>query len=114
MNKYRAKKTEYAGIRYDSAAEARLAQSIDLMFKAGELQAITRQVSYPLYGQNGSKICVHRVDFVLWFKDGHKEIWEYKGMKTRDWLLKYKLMRDNHPELPYVVVTSGRRAGRRR
>lgn len=112
MSKYHSRRTEYNGTTYDSAAEARLAMSIDAMFKAGELQAITRQVSYPLFGKNGSKICVHRVDFVLWFKDGHKEIWEQKGYATRDWKLKYALMRDNYPELPYVVVT-GRRAGRR-
>lgn len=104
-NKYGAKKTNFKGIQYDSKGEAALAQNIDILLQAGEVSAVETQSTFTLFGQRGSAICKHRVDFFLTFKDKHQEAWEFKGVATAAWRIKQKLFIDNYPEIKYVVFT---------
>lgn len=92
------------GRKYDSKFEAGVAQTLDLMLKAGEVTEVIPQKSYELKGLNGTKICTHKPDFTVTFKDGHIEIWEAKGRQTDTFRLKYKLFVDNYPELKYVII----------
>jgi sporulation protein YlmC with PRC-barrel domain len=105
-NKYGAKKTTFQGRIYDSKGEAGLAQEIDLLVKAGEVKQVEPQKTFPLYGKNGARICYHRVDFLLTFKDGHQEVQEYKGLATPVWKIKRDLFVDNYPDILYNVITS--------
>lgn len=114
MNKYRARKTEYNGIIYDSKAEAALAQEIDILIRAGEVKSVERQQSFSLYGKSGGMVGVHRVDFLLCFPDDHIEVWEYKGYVARDYPLRRNLFEDNYPHIKYVVRTNGKRRSQRR
>jgi hypothetical protein len=104
-NKYGAKKTEFNGRVYDSKHEAGVAADINLLLKSGDVVKVEAQRTFNLYGKNGNRICTHRPDFVLTFKDGHQEVWEAKGMATSTWQLKLKLFVDNYPELTYHVIT---------
>jgi hypothetical protein len=104
-NKYGAKRTELNGRVYDSKHEAGIAGELELLRKAGEVVAIEPQRTYNLYGKNGGRICTHRPDFTVTFKDGHVEVWEAKGFATAEWRLKLKLLEDNYPELIYYVIT---------
>lgn len=88
---------------YDWKAEAKLAADIDLLVKAGEVEDALRQVPFKLRGKNGTVVGSHKVDFVLSFKDGHREIWECKGYAVRDWPIRRKLFEDNYPDVKYVV-----------
>jgi hypothetical protein len=105
-NKYGAKKTVWNGRKYDSKLEAGVAQEIEVLRKAGEVVSVEPQRTFVLYGKNGGKICSHRVDFLLTFKDGHQEVWEAKGVATEVWRLKRNLFEDNYPNISYVVITS--------
>jgi len=102
-NKYNARKTEYRGVMYDSKGEAGLAAQIDALIAIGKVTGVERQRRFDLIGANGSKIGTHRVDFVLTFADGHREVYEYKGCPSRDWSLRKKLFCDNYPSIPYRV-----------
>jgi hypothetical protein len=104
-NKYGAKKTEFKGRLYDSKHEAGIAGEIELLRKAGVVTKVEPQQTFNLYGKNGGKICTHRPDFLLTFKDGHKEVWEAKGFWTPVYTIKLKLFEDNYPELIYYVIT---------
>lgn len=104
-NKYRAKRTEFQGRRYDSKGEAGLAAEIQLLAKAGEVLKVVPQHTFPLYAKNGTKVSTHRPDFLLTFKDGHQEVWEYKGLALPIWQLKLKLFEDNYPDIIYYVIT---------
>jgi len=104
-NKYGAKKTEFNGRHYDSKHEASIAQEIEILQRVGEVRKVEPQKSYPLYGRQGNKICNHRPDFTLTFKDGHQEVWEAKGFSTPVWQLKLKLFEDNYPDIVYYVIT---------
>ena len=104
-NKYGASKTVFQGRVYDSKGEAGLAQEISLLEKCGEVVKVEPQKTFPLYAKNGARICNHRVDFLLTFKDTHQEVWEYKGFATEIWRIKLKLFEDNYPDIPYWVIT---------
>jgi hypothetical protein len=104
-NKYGAKKTEFNGRVYDSKHEAGIAAELNLLQKAGEVIKIDAQRTYNLYGKNGARICTHRPDFTVTFKDGHQEVWEAKGFATPVWQLKLKLFEDNYPDIIYCVIT---------
>lgn len=106
VNKYGAQKTVFNGRKYDSKLEATVAQDIALLCKAGEVVKNEPQKTFGLYGKNKTRICNHRVDFLLTFKDGHQEVWEAKGLAMETWRLKRKLFEDNYPEITYVVITS--------
>jgi len=107
--KYSNQKTIYNDRVYDSKGEAGLAQELDLLVKSGQVLKVEPQVQFILYGKNGGKICTHRPDFLLTFRDGHHEVYEYKGYATEIWRLKLKLWEDNYPEIPYYVVTANER-----
>ena len=101
--KYNNKHTEYNGRVYASKAEARRAQELDLLKRAGEIYRWFPQTPYPLYGKNGNVVCVHIVDFHVFTKD--KEwVEDVKGVRTALWSLKRKLFLDNYPEIEYKVI----------
>ncbi len=104
-NKYGAKRTEFNGRIYDSKHEAGIAGELELLRRSGEVKHVEPQKTYNLYGKNGGRICTHRPDFTVTFKDGHIEIWEAKGLATAVFNLKLKLFVDNYPELTYYVIT---------
>lgn len=105
-NKYGAQKTVWNGRKYDSKLEATVAQEVELLRKSGQVVKVEPQKTFELYGKNGTKICGHRVDFLLTFKDGSQEVWEAKGMATEVWRLKRTLFEDNYPLVKYVVITA--------
>jgi hypothetical protein len=97
-NKYKAKKQEYNGEKYDSKGEAAYAQELDWRIKAGELLSYERQVKIPLK-VNGVLICNYYADFVVTDKHGAIQIHEYKGMVLPLFQLKWKLLQALKDEL---------------
>jgi hypothetical protein len=104
-NKYGAQKQLLKGRLYDSTGEAGLDQEIALLEKSWEVVKVKPQKTFPLFGKNGGRICNHRVEFLLTFKDAHQEIWEYKGFATEIWRIKLTFFEDNYPYIPYWVIT---------
>ncbi len=103
-NKYGNIRTAVGGRIYDSRLESTVARDIEILRKSGQVIACQPQKTYPLYGKNGARICNHRVDFALTFKDKREEVWEAKGIKTALWKLKVKLFKDNYPAIKYLVI----------
>lgn len=88
------KKTSYYNIkkagRNDSKFEAGVAQSLELLKKAGEIRDFQEQVKIPLV-VNGYHICNYYIDFVIQHNDGTTEYREAKGFATDVWKLKWKI-----------------------
>lgn len=92
MSKYRNVKTEYDGRAYASKKEARRAAELDLLKKAGEVVEWVPQVRYPV-AINDAHICTYVADFVVTWKDGSVTVEDCKGVRTREYILKRKLVR---------------------
>jgi hypothetical protein len=80
-SKYRNVRTEYRGVLYDSKAEARRAEVLDLMHRAGEIEYVVRQPKFRL----GVKQCVYVADFAVCTRHGGW-IEDIKGQ----WTAKFK------------------------
>lgn len=90
-SKYRNKKTVVDGITFDSQREANRWQELTLMQKAGEITELERQVRYPIR-VNGHEVCCYISD-ATYRKDGKLVVEDAKGHRTRDYILKRKLMK---------------------
>ena len=110
-NKYQAIKTVVNGIEFDSRKEARRYQELLLLQRAGVIQDLKMQVKYILipaqyetferYGKNGQRLkdgqrvlekeCSYLADFV-YTENGKEIVEDKKGVKTKDYIIKRKLM----------------------
>lgn len=111
INKYKAIKTCVNGIEFDSRKEARRYQELMLLQKAGRIRKLERQVKFVLiptqyeitvrYGKKGQRLkdrqkllereLAYIADFV-YEENGKKVVEDTKGIKTKDYIIKRKLM----------------------
>lgn len=110
-NKYQSIKTTVNGITFDSRKEARRYQELLLLQRAGVIRDLKMQVKYVLipaqyevyerYGKNGQRLkdgekliekeCAYFADFV-YEENGKMVVEDTKGVKTKDYIIKRKLM----------------------
>lgn len=100
-SKYKAKKVEFNGIKFDSIKECRRYRVLLEMEKSGQIKDLELQKKFTLIPSqyieiNGKKKCIERectyiADFV--YKEGAEIVVEdTKGFKTKDYIIKRKLM----------------------
>ena len=96
-NKYHARKTTVCGRTFDSRREAEVYLELLAQKQAGEIVRIGFQPSYTLFAgfvdNTGKKQrpITYTADFFVTYADGHSEVIEVKGVRTRDYLLRKKL-----------------------
>lgn len=107
-NKYRNQKNEVDGIVFDSKKEAKRFQELRLLEKAGAIQNLKTQVEFELIpaqrgpdtiGKRGGvkkgklieRKCSYRADFV-YQENGKTVVEDTKGMRTKDYIIKRKLL----------------------
>lgn len=103
MQKYHSRKVEVDGKTFDSKREAQRYQELKLLERAGKIKCLKCQVRYlllPAYYEtvNGKRKCVERevsyvADFVYINEHGNVTVEDVKGFKTKDYILKRKMMR---------------------
>lgn len=107
-SKYKAKPTMYGGRRYASKLEAKRAQQLDLLVKAGKKKSWKPQVSMPLFttDTNGVQIEVGKyiIDFKVYDTDGSYHYEEVKGYPTPLWKLKHKIWTLANPDEVIIVI----------
>lgn len=92
-SKYGAKRTLLDGICFDSKAEASFYAALKQREKAGEVTDIERQREYDLM-VNGVLVARYRADFVFFDRILRaRRVVDVKGVATRDFRLKAKLMK---------------------
>lgn len=93
--KYGNKRVKINGVAYDSKGEANYEKTVlDPLRAKGEL-TYKRQVTFP-FVLNGIKICSYRADWVVTWKDGRREVWDFKGYETSEFRIKKRLMLAYH------------------
>ena len=97
LNKYHAQKTTVCGRTFDSKREADYYLELLARKQAGEIVRIGFQPSYTLLAGfkdnqgNRQKPITYTADFFVTYADGHSEVIEVKGVRTRDYQLRKKL-----------------------
>lgn len=109
MQKYRNRKMRIDGETFDSRKEGRRWRELRLLEAAGEISGLQRQVKYVLIpaqreqGTTGKKggykpgklierECAYVADFVYQTPDGKTVVEDTKGMRTKEYIIKRKLM----------------------
>lgn len=91
VRKYRNKPTETQGLKFASKREAKRYEELRLEEQAGAITDLVCQKRYPIV-VNGEKVCAYVGDFE-YRRDGKLVCEDAKGMKTRVYILKARLMR---------------------
>ncbi len=104
-NKYGAKKCEWQGRTFDSQAEMRRAQELEIMQRAGAISDLQYQVKFPLdacadANSPGAinrcwypaKVCDYKCDFT-YVENGQLVVEDVKGMRTPVYALKKRWMK---------------------
>lgn len=89
--KYKNIKTTVGGKQFDSKGEAARWQELRLMEDAGLIADLQDHVPFPITIA-GMTICVYVADYV-YMEQGVRVVEDFKGMKTKEYALKKKLLR---------------------
>ena len=96
MTKYNNRKVCIDGINFDSVREAHRYKQLALLQKGGVIQDLQLQVRYHLIPkQEGERSADYIADFV-YIENGVKVVEDSKGVKTKDYIIKRKLMLHVH------------------
>ena len=103
MNKYRNRKVIADGQVFDSLKEYRRFCELKLLEQAGEIGGLRRQVKYELlpaqYDRRTGKLLERSVSYIADFvyqTDGFTVVEDAKGMRTKEYILKRKMMLHFH------------------
>ena len=108
ISKYKSEKVEILGIRFDSKREAKRYFELRLLEQAGEISNLQRQVKYELIPKQIERVqqtdaqnpktrviersCTYIADFVYVDKQGNTIVEDTKGVRTKEYRIKKKLM----------------------
>lgn len=104
MNKYKNKKVEYKGIKFDSQQELDFYLFLLQQLVKGEITEITLQPEFvliPNYEYQGVKKrgVKYSADFEVKTKQGNVVVYDVKGMETQQGNLRRKMFEINYPEI---------------
>ena len=97
MSKYHSKKITVNGITYDSRKEANRHSELLLLQRAGRISDLETQVKFELLPSQriDGKVVERPVTYIADFvyrQDGKKIVEDTKGFKTKDYILKRKML----------------------
>lgn len=99
MSKYHNRKIVREGETYDSVKEYRRAKELELLEKGGVIKDLKRQVRFEIIpsqrGDDG-KVVERAVTYVadfVYFEGDKLVVEDTKGFRTKDYIIKRKLMR---------------------
>ena len=101
VGKYKNRKLTIDGEAFDSQKEARRYEELALLQRAGQISDLKRQVRYELIptqrigGKVVEKSCAYIADFV-YTENGETVVEDTKGFRTKDYIIKRKLMLHVH------------------
>lgn len=115
MNKYGAKKVEIDGHIFDSRLEGRYYEHLLYLMNDGVVESFEMKKSYTLldkfpHPKTGKTVRAikYTPDFEVIYTDGHVEVVDTKGMKTRDFVMRCKMFMFRY-QIPLVIIAWDRK-----
>ena len=91
-SKYGAKKTTVNGIIFDSKHESERYSELLLLLRGGLITGLKTQVKYELLPKQDKERAVHYIADFVYEENGKTVVEDVKGFKTKDYILKRKMM----------------------
>ena len=109
VNKYHNRKTVIDGITFDSKKEADYYCELRIRRMAREITGFERQVPFVIlepFKYKGKRVqgIKYTADFVVTYSDGRQEVIDVKGMRTRDYIMRKKLLLSKYPNIDFKEV----------
>ncbi|MEG6615368.1 DUF1064 domain-containing protein [Peptococcaceae bacterium 1198_IL3148] len=107
-SKYGSRKVEVDGITFDSKKEANKYCELKMLKAAGKIAGFNLQPEFELqpgyHDKNGKwiKPIKYRADFEVFYPDGRVVVIDTKGFKTKEYLLKKKMLLYRYLNLEFV------------
>lgn len=93
MSKYHNIKTRTTdGVVHDSIKEANRWCELNLLLKAGIITDLQRQVKFELLPKQEGERAVHYIADFVYTENGKKVVEDVKGVRTKEYLLKRKML----------------------
>ena len=107
--KYGNKKAEADGIVFDSKKERNYYCELKMLKMARQIKDFDLQVPFellPSFKHKGKTIrgIKYIADFVVTYSDGKTEVIDTKGYRTRDYILKRKMLLHKYPDINFKEV----------
>lgn len=107
--KYYNKKAEADRIVFDSKKERNYYCELKVLKMAGKIKDFDLQVPFelqPSFKYKGKTIRAIKyiADFVITYPDGKTEVVDTKGYRTKDYLLKRKMLLHKYPDINFKEV----------
>ena len=107
--KYGNKKAEADGIVFDSKKERKYYCELKVLKMAGQIKDFDLQVVFelqPSFKYKGKTIRAIKyiADFVVTYPDGKTEVIDTKGYRTKDYILKRKMLLHKYPDINFKEV----------
>lgn len=107
--KYHNKKVEIDGIVFDSKKEGDYYCNLKILKKAGMVKSFELQVPFelqPKFKHEGKTIRAIKyvADFVVTYPDGRQIVVDTKGFRTKEYLLKRKMLLYKYPDILFEEV----------
>jgi len=103
-SKYNNKKIEIDGVIFDSLKEGNRFKELILLQRSGEIKDLKIQVPFELVPkQVGERPVTYKADFTYY--DNRKQqmiVEDTKGFRTKDYVIKRKLMKHLYPEIEFI------------
>ena len=97
--KYNNKKVEVDGIKFDSIGESERYKELKILFRAGIIKELSLQPKFELIPkQKDERAVTYTADF-QYKENGEWVVEDFKGMKTRDYIIRRKLFKYLNPEI---------------
>lgn len=101
-NKYKNKKVEIDGLKFDSKKEANRWNELLVMQKNEEISDLQRQVRIELIPkQKDERACYYIADFV-YIQNDKKIVEDTKGFKTPEYIIKRKILKYRYPDVIFI------------
>ena len=114
-NKYNAKKVEVDGIVFSSKAESFYYEHLLDLMHDGVVESFEMQKPYTLldkfpHPKTGKTVRAikYTPDFEVIYADGHVEVVDTKGVKTRDFIMRCKMFMFRY-QIPLVIIAWDRK-----
>ena len=98
-HKFGAVRTERAGLKFDSKAEADYHDVLQLALRTEELVGLMRQPVFYLPG--GTR---YVADFLCFWSDGRVDTRDVKGVETAEFKVKWREVQAAYPFMTFVLV----------
>ena len=98
MSKYHSRKVQKDGLTFDSHKEYRRWNELVLLERAGQIRKLERQVKFELIpsqrinGKVVERACNYTADFTYYDSENNYIVEDTKGFRTKDYIIKRKLM----------------------